>query len=49
MVSMSRQLLADSNWLQKVKDGRVDEIKSAVIVIRSVQMLYKHALSLDVY
>lgn len=27
MVSMSRQLLADSNWLQKVKDGRVDEIK----------------------
>ncbi len=48
MISMSRQLLADSNWLQKVKDGRVDEIKNAVIVIRNVQMPYRHILNLDV-
>ncbi len=39
MISMSRQLLADSNWLQKVKDGRVDEIKNAVIVIKVCRCL----------
>lgn len=27
MIAMSRQLLADSDWLQKVREGRVDDIK----------------------